>query len=78
LSVAGRSSFEMKIANRKVRLYLCFIKHQTVKKKCERRTLEIHLLIFALTVDGFQWEALDRFSPGKAPRMPIVLIGCWI
>jgi hypothetical protein len=57
--------------------YLCFIKHQTVKKKFERRTLEVHLLVFALIVDGFQWEALDRFSSGNGFRMPLVLIG-WI
>jgi hypothetical protein len=67
----------VKIANRKIRLYLYFVKHQTVKKKFERRTLEVHLLVFALTLDGFQREALDRFNPGKGSRMPLVLIG-WI
>ena len=53
------------------------VKHQAGKKKFERRTLEIHLLLFTLTVDGFRWEALDCFSLGKASRMPWVLIG-WI
>jgi hypothetical protein len=51
-----------------------------VKKKFERRTLEVQLHVFALTVDGFQWEASDRLNTGKASRMPLVLIGwiqCW-
>jgi hypothetical protein len=53
LSLAGVRSFQMKFANRKGKLYLCFVKHQNEEKKFERRTLEVHLLVFALTVDGF-------------------------
>jgi len=35
LATVGDSSFQIKISNRKLRLCLCFMEHQTVKKKFE-------------------------------------------